>query len=295
MLAVPGTCPRLSALQDVMIASKEFQDHVKESAALRASVSRVLGISPSDSFWSRGFDRIFDNLSCRVCNNKPLPCNKQGLCMTGEEAEAVLSTADWEYRFEYQTYEEASTRSEEHRLRAGVFLKDIFARMREKVLVSVYQCCSVLCRGFLPLIIFFFFPFPVRFFFALSCSFPPAPLFFSSALYFQIEDDATHRPDSEGIILYSGHDASIASVMAALGQEINWPGYSANIIFELWQLPETDEGPRTHVIRVFYNGVVQNLRWCESFNQNEYYCTVPNMQKYLTPFISVNREKECKA
>jgi hypothetical protein len=69
--------------------------------------------------------------------------------------------------------------------------------------------------------------------------------------------------------LYSAHDTTVFSLLSALGvtDTAPLPDFTANVAFELWQLPsssteDADDGGRFSVV-IKYNGEqLQGLRWC---------------------------------
>ena len=62
------------------------------------------GVDPDDKGWSSSWDHYFDNLSARLCHQKPLPCNPNNAtdCVSIEEAEKVFRLGEYEYSFMYR-------------------------------------------------------------------------------------------------------------------------------------------------------------------------------------------------
>lgn len=71
---------------------------------LYAQLDAISGVSPSSKDWHTWFDHYFDNLSAKLCHNKPLPCNitNTSLCVTPEMADAVFRRGQYEYSYIYR-------------------------------------------------------------------------------------------------------------------------------------------------------------------------------------------------
>ncbi len=78
--------------------------HLNESVRLFDKLDSVSGVNRSDPDWHQWFDHYFDNLSARMCHQKPLPCSAQNesFCITEEDAEAVFRRGEYEYSFIYR-------------------------------------------------------------------------------------------------------------------------------------------------------------------------------------------------
>ncbi|KIW15986.1 hypothetical protein PV08_06037 [Exophiala spinifera] len=75
--------------------------HLNDSAALFAKLDSVSGINETDPDWHNWFDHYFDNLSARLCHQKPLPCQSGNAsnCITQADADAVFRRGQYEYSF----------------------------------------------------------------------------------------------------------------------------------------------------------------------------------------------------
>jgi 2-phosphoxylose phosphatase len=78
--------------------------HLNQSKHLFAKLDAVSGVNVSDPDWHNWFDHYFDNLSARLCHDKPLPCSADNgsFCITNEEADAVFRRGLYEYSFIYR-------------------------------------------------------------------------------------------------------------------------------------------------------------------------------------------------
>jgi len=78
--------------------------HLNESLSLFAKLDSVSGVNTSDPDWHQWFDHYFDNLSARLCHQKPLPCSATNLtnCITLEDADDVFRRGEYEYSFIYR-------------------------------------------------------------------------------------------------------------------------------------------------------------------------------------------------
>ena len=101
-------------------SSPAWLRHINASAPLKRRLDALSGVNPNATDWSMSWDHYFDNLSARLCHNKPLPRNidKPSDCVTMEEAEKVFRLGEYEYSFIY--------RDSEHSLRYSVARYGIF-------------------------------------------------------------------------------------------------------------------------------------------------------------------------
>ncbi|KAF2146196.1 uncharacterized protein K452DRAFT_355633 [Aplosporella prunicola CBS 121167] len=75
----PGyTCPAAAALYATYgIGSRDpaWLEHLSASDPLFKTLDRISGIPSAEKDWHQSFDHYYDNLSARLCHQKPLPCN----------------------------------------------------------------------------------------------------------------------------------------------------------------------------------------------------------------------------
>ena len=104
----PGySCSAADALRSAYgVGSKaaNWTAHLNASTPLFAKLDGVSGVNASDPAWHNWFDHYFDNLSARLCHQKPLPCQASNTsnCITREEADAVFRAGIYEYSFIYR-------------------------------------------------------------------------------------------------------------------------------------------------------------------------------------------------
>ena len=103
--------------------------HLNQSAQLFHKLDSVSGVTRSDPDWHNWFDHYFDNLSARLCHQKPLPCSaaNESFCITEEDAKAVFRRGEYEYSFIYRDSPDslpASTAS------FGVWMAELAANLR---------------------------------------------------------------------------------------------------------------------------------------------------------------------
>lgn len=101
------SCPASTALcssYGVGSTASNWTAHLTESSALFARLDSLSGVSPSSTAWHQSFDHYFDNLSARLCHQKPLPCNINSTsdCLSLEEADTVFRLGEYEYSFIYR-------------------------------------------------------------------------------------------------------------------------------------------------------------------------------------------------
>ncbi|KEF58578.1 uncharacterized protein A1O9_06504 [Exophiala aquamarina CBS 119918] len=99
-----ATADTLRAAYGVGSHAANWTQHLNASAALFAKLDAVSGVNTTAPAWHNWFDHYFDNLSARLCHQKPLPCAaaNSSNCITDEEAEAVFRAGIYEYSFIYR-------------------------------------------------------------------------------------------------------------------------------------------------------------------------------------------------
>ena len=97
------TCAASSSLMStygVGSTAANWTAHLNASAALFNKLDTVSGVNRTDPDWHQWFDHYFDNLSARLCHQKPLPCNaSNGQCISSADAAAVFRRGEYEYSF----------------------------------------------------------------------------------------------------------------------------------------------------------------------------------------------------
>jgi 2-phosphoxylose phosphatase len=91
------------------------------------AVSNVNSSSNADD-WYSWFDHYFDNLSARLCHQKPLPCTTDNqTCVSEEDADAVFRRGQYEYSF---IYRDSPSSLESSTSSYGVWLAELAANFR---------------------------------------------------------------------------------------------------------------------------------------------------------------------
>ncbi|KAK4610572.1 hypothetical protein CLAFUW4_14004 [Fulvia fulva] len=85
-------------------SSPAWLEHINASRDLLTRLDALSGVDPDDSDWHMSYDHYFDNLSARLCHDKPLPCNVNHTddCVSLAEAEEVFRLGEYEYSFIYR-------------------------------------------------------------------------------------------------------------------------------------------------------------------------------------------------
>ena len=194
----PAADALLSRIQDPSDSSSLWAQHLNLSQPLFQTLDRISGVSPTDSGWHSSLDHYFDNLSARLCHQKPLPCNSSSLpssspfpplpsCISSSNANRVFRLGEWEYSFTYRSSPFSLTYST---ARFGVFLAELAQHIRD--------CIPSLASS--------------------SSSLP------SSAPASNIR----YRHNV-------AHDGSVAPLLGMLQvEEMVWPGMGAELAFEVW-------------------------------------------------------------
>ncbi|EME44497.1 hypothetical protein DOTSEDRAFT_152403 [Dothistroma septosporum NZE10] len=85
-------------------SSPAWLEHIHASRDLFVRLDALSGVDSNDSGWHMSYDHYFDNLSARLCHDKPLPCNVNNTsdCVSLAEAEQVFRLGEYEYSFIYR-------------------------------------------------------------------------------------------------------------------------------------------------------------------------------------------------
>lgn len=101
------SCPRATSITDSYgpgSTSPGWVAHLDASAPLFRALDALSGVDPTASDWHVSWDHYFDNLSSRLCHDKPLPCNvsNPSLCVTQKQADEVFRLGEYEYSYIYR-------------------------------------------------------------------------------------------------------------------------------------------------------------------------------------------------
>lgn len=106
--------------------------HLRASQPLFDYLDRLSGVSPNDPGFHRSWDHYFDNLSSRLCHDKPLPCmvDDPTICANQSVADEVFRLGQYEYSYLYRGAPpslEASTAA------FGVWIAELSQNIRDKI------------------------------------------------------------------------------------------------------------------------------------------------------------------
>ena len=126
------SCPPASDLFQTIKDTPTWTRHLNMSQPLFNSLDAISNVSPSSPSFHTSWDHYFDNLSARLCHQKPLPCkiNDESKCITQENANAVFRLGEWEYSYIYRDAPEslaASTGS------FGVWIAELAQNIRDVI------------------------------------------------------------------------------------------------------------------------------------------------------------------
>lgn len=101
------TCSSASALFDAYgsgSSAPAWLEHLNDSAHLYSRLDALSGVNPNATDWHMSWDHYFDNLSARLCHQKPLPCSIENPanCVSRAEANEVFRLGEYEYSFIYR-------------------------------------------------------------------------------------------------------------------------------------------------------------------------------------------------
>ncbi|KAK3722642.1 hypothetical protein LTR37_002212 [Vermiconidia calcicola] len=122
-----------------------WREHLRASAGLRTRLNALSGVDPHDSQWRKSWDHYFDNLSSRLCHDKPLPCNihNSSDCVAMAEAEEVFRLGEYEYSFIYRDSPHSLAYSV---ARYGIFISELAANIRQAITASTSTAAGVRYR-----------------------------------------------------------------------------------------------------------------------------------------------------
>lgn len=110
--------------------SPAWLKHLKESSNLKARLDAISGVKPNATNWSQSWDHYFDNLSARLCHDKPLPCSASdpSHCVTQEMADAVFRLGEYEYSYLYRDFAHSLPYS---RTSYGIWIAELAQNLRD--------------------------------------------------------------------------------------------------------------------------------------------------------------------
>jgi hypothetical protein len=126
-----GAATELYSSYGVGSDNANWTAHLNASSTVRLfeTLDSISGVNSTDPDWHQWFDHYFDNLSARLCHDKPLPCNGSK-CITMAEVDAVFRRGEYEYSYIYRDANEslaASTAS------YGVWVAELASNIRARM------------------------------------------------------------------------------------------------------------------------------------------------------------------
>ena len=130
------SCPSATTLfssYGVGSTAANWTEHLTESSALFSRLDSLSGVAPTSTAWHQSFDHYFDNLSARLCHQKPLPCNINSTsdCVSQDEADTVFRLGEYEYSFIYRDAPQSLAASVGS---YGVWVAELAAHLRQAAL-----------------------------------------------------------------------------------------------------------------------------------------------------------------
>lgn len=127
------SCPASSSLFSSYgsgSSSPAWLAHINAASSLYARLDSLSGIAPDNSEWHKSFDHYYDNLSARLCHDKPLPCNVNDTsdCVTMAQAEEVFRLGQYEYSFIYRDSPESLEASKSG---YGIWIAELAQNLRD--------------------------------------------------------------------------------------------------------------------------------------------------------------------
>ena len=109
--------------------SPAWLKHIKASKSLLRRLNGLSGVNNNATDWSDWWDHYFDNLSSRLCHDKPLPCKigDPTDCVTMAEADEVFRLGEYEYSFLYRDSKHSLAYSVR---RYGIYIGELAQNLR---------------------------------------------------------------------------------------------------------------------------------------------------------------------
>ncbi|KAK6523955.1 hypothetical protein TWF281_001912 [Arthrobotrys megalospora] len=101
------SCPKASILyQEYAVGSMEpkWRLHLDKTKDFLQALDLISGVPADNEGFHKSFDHYYDNLSSRLCHQKPLPCTADGSprCVTQRQADTVFRLGQYEYSYIYR-------------------------------------------------------------------------------------------------------------------------------------------------------------------------------------------------
>lgn len=128
------TCNGANTIRNNYQTTPEWFQHINDTRTqdLFKRLDALSKVDPKDSGWHVWMDHYFDNLSSRLCHDKPLPCEvgNPNNCISQEDAQLVFRLADYEYNFIYRQAQNSTAYSVG---KYGLFLNELVHHLEAKV------------------------------------------------------------------------------------------------------------------------------------------------------------------
>jgi 2-phosphoxylose phosphatase len=113
-------------------ANSQWTAHLERTQELFAALDAVSDVPSDASDWHVSYDHYFDNLSSRLCHEKPLPCNISNpeLCVTQAQADQVFRLGEFEYSY---LYRDAPTSLAASTASFGVWVAELAQHIRDQI------------------------------------------------------------------------------------------------------------------------------------------------------------------
>ena len=129
------SCPSASSLYSSLgsgSTSPTWLLHLNDATPLYAVLDAISGVPTNSVPFHMSFDHYFDNLSSRLCDAKPLPCQvingkNSTNCITQTEADQVFRLGEYEYDFQYRSANWTFQAAVAH---YGVFVAELASNIR---------------------------------------------------------------------------------------------------------------------------------------------------------------------
>lgn len=253
------SCKKYKALKLAMPQDPRFRKHMNKNKKLAERMDDTLHMIPPTLERDDGFRDLADGLACRLCHQKPMPCNPKDRkdCIREKDARRAMEMHQWEYEFTYRDYNK-----EFNSLGIGFFLGE-FADALESLTDPRKSAANGIQAN----------P-PAN---GNSTIVPPGKFRFYSA--------------------HDNTLASILGALEA--SELKWPPFRSNMIFELWHQVKDDGRPTSteqrssspYFVRMIYNGQVPSFfdHWCSMHR-----CPLDVFLKKLRSLVPKDPVESCK-
>ncbi|PVZ99671.1 hypothetical protein BB558_004316 [Smittium angustum] len=141
----PAACPNISKLFATIMGSEQYQQYFNKTVPDLNRFINILGVPASNTAFSTQWGNAFDAAMAPLCMNKPLPCNKNGTCLTAADAKLGLENF---YQEHLSLRRDNSQFANLYKLGEAPMLDDLISNIKEAIEFDEKNTNPALSRPF---------------------------------------------------------------------------------------------------------------------------------------------------